>query len=669
MQSVSVKSAIVSLLNDPSVTFRGMGLTVTKMRSIWESVWEHVEDQMSHGKGVNIPELGMFSFCETERSVSSHGITIRTPIFVLSDRFASRYKVKRTPAHPVARIPVQAFPFTAVARAARVSRDAAQTVVNGVIRRCGEAVLEGRKVIMDCGIVTLLFLNGKCNSKWLPAFTSRVKRETGSRRKNRNEHKISSARRARSMMDRLASPRPSSARSTPSHPRVPRLNTSRAQELSDADSKSDSQQSRPRSAASNLETASQPQSRPHSARSSSRVGRERSPRTAPPGSHRSLSARPVSAAARHQQTPQFEPQSSTTRPRSRPGTPPPSPPGVARALSERSGWESTARDGGIPYRGVYPSPSVSSEGTTPPSPDGKNFGSLGNPQVSQVPETIKRAWEEQRQTHAQQKEEEQRENEQWIQKQQERDELDREAQAEAQRQRRERAQEVMAFNQHHNSHHPDTGPAPMGDIFAHRKEPEAPSKKAYAAALTQQMQERDAEQAQEAEREQQEHDEFVRKEAEQVQKEREEAMQRKKQRQEEQRQALQRQLARQQQRRQGSQYNGKRDGLYPINKDERKEIEAQRARSRQLLKEQMRQADERWKRDSEFKRQDRERDEQEAARAEADVARRREKEAQERRKRKAQLNADLKKQMEERRRAEERKERSRHRYHHTSVIV
>ncbi|XP_061485604.1 coiled-coil domain-containing protein 81 [Rhineura floridana] len=106
-------------------------LTTEEVLSIWGTVSEFVEKQLSMNKGVLIPGLGTFSFLRQKLEVGNNKyILIQRPVFLLSEKLAQIHGLKFNKIHTPGDIPIVQLNFIVLSLEGPFNRE----IVEGCIR-------------------------------------------------------------------------------------------------------------------------------------------------------------------------------------------------------------------------------------------------------------------------------------------------------------------------------------------------------------------------------------------------------------------------------------------------------------------------------------------------------------------------------------------------------
>ena len=131
----------------------------------WSLLMDDVATQLLAGRGLAIPNLGVFTFAvrqERMGGASINGARAKadkwvlhraTPIFRLSSQLKQRTRLKEEPHGPAGPVIVRSVMWDALAARAGCSRRAAEGAVAGRLRRFTEAAASSGDATLDCGLV------------------------------------------------------------------------------------------------------------------------------------------------------------------------------------------------------------------------------------------------------------------------------------------------------------------------------------------------------------------------------------------------------------------------------------------------------------------------------------------------------------------------------------
>ncbi|KAL8191186.1 UNVERIFIED_CONTAM: hypothetical protein K2H54_069194 [Gekko kuhli] len=106
-------------------------LTSEEVFSIWDTVSEFVEKQLSMNKGVSIPGLGTFSILRQELEISANKhIVVQRPVFHLSEKLVQIHGLKRNKVRIPGDIPIVRLNFTVLSLEGPFNRE----IVEGCVR-------------------------------------------------------------------------------------------------------------------------------------------------------------------------------------------------------------------------------------------------------------------------------------------------------------------------------------------------------------------------------------------------------------------------------------------------------------------------------------------------------------------------------------------------------
>jgi nucleoid DNA-binding protein len=120
------------------------------MRKVWRGLSSFIQGSLMSGKGISIAGIGTWSLRVEQRDLGNFSKTLRTPAFVINQKFCQNYGVTYSP--PVGGImggaPVVSLNFQLIAQTTGCSRDTVFSVVKDVMAFCGSAVRNGQQVLL-----------------------------------------------------------------------------------------------------------------------------------------------------------------------------------------------------------------------------------------------------------------------------------------------------------------------------------------------------------------------------------------------------------------------------------------------------------------------------------------------------------------------------------------
>jgi nucleoid DNA-binding protein len=120
------------------------------MRKVWRGISSFIQGSLMSGKGISIAGIGTWSLRVEQRDLGNFSKTLRTPAFLINQKFCQNYGVTYSP--PVGGImggaPVVSLNFQLIAQAVGCSRDTVFSVVKDVMAFCGSAVRNGQQVLL-----------------------------------------------------------------------------------------------------------------------------------------------------------------------------------------------------------------------------------------------------------------------------------------------------------------------------------------------------------------------------------------------------------------------------------------------------------------------------------------------------------------------------------------
>uniref|UniRef100_A0A8C0ANV6 Uncharacterized protein n=1 Tax=Buteo japonicus TaxID=224669 RepID=A0A8C0ANV6_9AVES len=154
--------------------------TAEERTAIWDAVAGYVQEQLLLHKGVRIPTLGSFDTVPKQVQVEDEAVIIQQPVFHLARSLVNVHNLTDNKAYLPGNKELEALKYTKVAAAACVSRQKAESCIQGTLsllsyclgkgesialalRDIGVLLIEGRRVQMKFYYSFLEMLSGKEN--------------------------------------------------------------------------------------------------------------------------------------------------------------------------------------------------------------------------------------------------------------------------------------------------------------------------------------------------------------------------------------------------------------------------------------------------------------------------------------------------------------------------
>jgi len=120
------------------------------MRKVWRGLSSFIQGSLMSGKGISIAGIGTWSLRVEQRDLGNFSKTLRTPAFLINQKFCQTYGVSYSP--PVGGImggaPVVSLNFQLIAQTIGCSRDTVFSVVKDIMAFCGSTVRNGQQVLL-----------------------------------------------------------------------------------------------------------------------------------------------------------------------------------------------------------------------------------------------------------------------------------------------------------------------------------------------------------------------------------------------------------------------------------------------------------------------------------------------------------------------------------------
>ncbi|XP_068122871.1 coiled-coil domain-containing protein 81 isoform X2 [Hyperolius riggenbachi] len=147
-------------------------LTDDDVSSIWASVSEFIEHQMSQQKGVQIPGLGTFTLSRHKLDVGNNKfILVQRPVFLLSEKFVQIHALKYNKIFTTGDIPVVPLNFIALSFSCPFNRDTIEGCVKETLSAFSRSVATKQSVEFSFrGIGSLIIRDQKVKMKFYKDF-------------------------------------------------------------------------------------------------------------------------------------------------------------------------------------------------------------------------------------------------------------------------------------------------------------------------------------------------------------------------------------------------------------------------------------------------------------------------------------------------------------------
>ncbi|XP_077197515.1 coiled-coil domain-containing protein 81 [Paroedura picta] len=167
----SIHNAILEA-GGKSLFFTLSKLTSEEVFSIWDTVSEFVEKQLSMNKGVSIPGLGTFSFFrqKLELGANKH-ILVQRPVFLLSEKLVQIHGLKRNKVHSPGDIPIVQLNFIVLSLEGPFNREIVEGCVRETLLFFSRSIANKQNVEFTFkGIGVLVIRNNKVKMKFYKDF-------------------------------------------------------------------------------------------------------------------------------------------------------------------------------------------------------------------------------------------------------------------------------------------------------------------------------------------------------------------------------------------------------------------------------------------------------------------------------------------------------------------
>ncbi|XP_054829918.1 coiled-coil domain-containing protein 81 [Eublepharis macularius] len=147
-------------------------LTSEEIFSIWDTVFEFVEKQLSMNKGVLIPGLGTFSFLRQKLEIGSNKYSlIQRPVFLLSEKLVQIHGLKRSKIYTPGDIPIVKLNFIVLSLEGPFNRETVEGCVRETLLFFSRSIANKQNVEFTFkGIGVLVIRDNKVKMKFYKDF-------------------------------------------------------------------------------------------------------------------------------------------------------------------------------------------------------------------------------------------------------------------------------------------------------------------------------------------------------------------------------------------------------------------------------------------------------------------------------------------------------------------
>ncbi|XP_015283208.1 PREDICTED: coiled-coil domain-containing protein 81 [Gekko japonicus] len=147
-------------------------LSSEEVFSIWDTVSEFVEKQLSMNKGVSIPGLGTFSFLRQKLEIGANKhILVQRPVFLLSEKLVQIHGLKRNKVHIPGDIPVVRLNFIVLSLEGPFNREIVEGCVRETLLFFSQSIAHKQNVEFTFkGIGVLIIRDNKVKMKFYKDF-------------------------------------------------------------------------------------------------------------------------------------------------------------------------------------------------------------------------------------------------------------------------------------------------------------------------------------------------------------------------------------------------------------------------------------------------------------------------------------------------------------------
>ncbi|ESO84113.1 hypothetical protein LOTGIDRAFT_229612 [Lottia gigantea] len=140
--------------------------------SVWENAAAFIDKQMSQQKGVNIPNLGVFTFSQKKLDIGNNKfVLIQRPVFNISEKFAQTHGLHFTKYYVPGQIPVVPLNYSSLSYESPFDRDTVESCIRETLNAVNRALSNKKNVeILFNGIGRLSIRESRVKMKFFKEF-------------------------------------------------------------------------------------------------------------------------------------------------------------------------------------------------------------------------------------------------------------------------------------------------------------------------------------------------------------------------------------------------------------------------------------------------------------------------------------------------------------------
>ncbi|XP_076466894.1 coiled-coil domain-containing protein 81-like [Babylonia areolata] len=144
--------------------------------NVWENVGSYIEKKMASQKGVQIPNLGTFSFSQNKLDVGNNKyVLMQRPVFNISEKFAQTHGLQFTRYNVPGHIPCPPLNYAALSFESPFSRDTVENCVREIVSSVNRAVASKRNVeLCFAGIGRLQIRDSRVKMRFYKEFINQM---------------------------------------------------------------------------------------------------------------------------------------------------------------------------------------------------------------------------------------------------------------------------------------------------------------------------------------------------------------------------------------------------------------------------------------------------------------------------------------------------------------
>ncbi|XP_029862910.1 coiled-coil domain-containing protein 81-like isoform X1 [Aquila chrysaetos chrysaetos] len=141
--------------------FMMSSITAEERTAIWDAVAGYVQEQLLLHKGVRIPTLGSFDTVPKQIQVGCEAVIIQQPVFHLARNLVNVHNLTDNKAYLPGNKEVEALKYAKVAAATCVSRQKAESCIQGTISLLSYCLGKGENIALALRDIGVLLIEGR----------------------------------------------------------------------------------------------------------------------------------------------------------------------------------------------------------------------------------------------------------------------------------------------------------------------------------------------------------------------------------------------------------------------------------------------------------------------------------------------------------------------------